>query len=267
MATQSTEQSQAANAGDLGAALEAISRLQNEVHWLRSKTDIADLIVSYARACDRGNDPVMLRPLFTDDATWECKGFGRYQGGEMVAAALKGIAGEKIWWSLHNMISPQIEILSPDTAKAFWYLWEAATIPNEHSGDPEAYWIGGTYDAAFRRVDGKWLISEMELKLNMASPASHAWVEKRFPDGTRKQPYFKILKAGNYYWCACGKSATQPFCDGSHNEAGRVKPQEFTVAEDGLQVLCGCRYSKTKPYCDGSHLNLKLKPSGAAGAG
>lgn len=242
---------------DLSAALKAIGHLEEEVRWLRSRAEIGDLIVSYARACDRGNDPVMLRPLFTDDAVWESMGFGRYEGGDQVAKALKGIAGEKIWWSLHNMISPQIEITSPDTAKAFWYLWEAATMPNEHSGSAEAYWIGGTYDAAFARVSGKWLFSHLELKLNMASPASEAWVAKRFPDGTSTQPYFKMLETGTYWWCACGKSKSQPFCDGSH-KGGRVEPMEFAVVDAGLRVLCGCRYSRNKPFCDGSHLNLKL---------
>lgn len=258
MADQSFELASEGSGGDLAALLDTIGALKSEVQWLRSKADIADLIVAYARACDRGNDPVRLRPLFTDDAIWESQGFGRYEGGDKVAAALKGIAGEKIWWSLHNMISPQIEIdPSGDTAKAFWYLWEAATLPNEHSGDPEAYWIGGTYNAAFRRVDGKWLFSWIELNLNMASPASHAWVDKRFPDGTSKQPYFETLKPGTYFWCACGKSKSQPFCDGSH-QGGRIQPREFTVEEEGLQVLCGCRYSRNKPFCDGSHLNLKL---------
>jgi CDGSH-type Zn-finger protein len=66
-----------------------------------------------------------------------------------------------------------------------------------------------------------------------------------------------LVEAGEHFWCACGKSKSQPFCDGSH-AGGKAAPLEFTVEETGTIALCGCRYSKTKPYCDGSHLNLKL---------
>ena len=246
----------------LEAAVKLISTLQRDVDRLRAKDDIRDLIVNYARACDRGNDPVLLEPLFAQDATWECPGFGKYRGANTVARALKAIAGKRIWWSLHNMISPQI-ILDQDgrAATLFWYLWEAATLPNEHTDEAEAYWIGGTYDAKAVKVGERWLFSEVLLKLSMASPASLGWVEKRFPAGSRSQPYFVHVGAGRHLWCACGKSKSQPFCDGSHKPS-QSQPVAFETQEEGRVVLCGCRYSKNKPFCDGSHLNINLEPAG-----
>jgi CDGSH-type Zn-finger protein len=237
---------------------EELRTLRGEFAELKAKSDIAELIVTYARACDVGNDPVRLRPLFTDDATWTCKGFGTFVGGDECALGLKAVAGEKIWWSLHYMISPLVTFdPSGEEATVFWYLWEAATLPNEHSGEAEAYWIGGTYDVRVRREGGRWLFSKVELKLNMATPAGENWVKKRFPDGTRQQPYFLELEAGQtYYWCKCGKASTQPLCDASHT-CGTSEPMAFSVEESGLQAVCGCRYSKTRPLCDGSHLNLK----------
>jgi len=235
-----------------------VALLTEEVDRLRANDALRDLIVSYARACDRGNDPVLLRPLFTDDATWECKGFGRHEGGDTVVKALHAIAGNSILWSLHNMISPQI-VLDADGqgATLFWYLWEAATLPHDKTDEPEAHWIGGTYDARARKVDGKWKFCAVELKLNLASPGTELWVKQRFPHGGKKKPYLEILEPGEYFYCSCGKSKTQPFCDGSH-AGGSAKPVPFTIDERQTVALCGCRKTKTKPFCDARHLGMKL---------
>ena len=87
--------------------------INEKLTHLQDVEEIERLIVSYARGCDRGNDPEIIGPLFTEDGTWECKGFGKYIGRDKLAKGLYGIAGKKIWWSLHYMISPLIDI---DTA-------------------------------------------------------------------------------------------------------------------------------------------------------
>ena len=222
---------------------------------------IEHVIVTYARGCDRGNDPEVLGPLFTEDGTWDCKGFGKYQGREKVARGLHGIAGEKIWWSLHYMISPLIDIdPAGDKATAFWYLWESATVPNSVTDEAEPHWIGGTYDTELVKQDGRWLFKSMELKLNMVSPYGAGWVKDRFLQGSDKAPYLMNLAPGKYYWCACGRSKSQPFCDGSHKETKRT-PIEFTLTKHQHVALCGCKGSRTKPHCDGSHLRINLPSS------
>lgn len=61
------------------------------------------------------------------------------------------------------------------------------------------------------------------------------------------------LEAGKpVWWCACGRSATQPFCDGSHKATG-FTPVEFTPTVSKTYVLCRCKRTKTQPLCDGSH--------------
>jgi len=63
------------------------------------------------------------------------------------------------------------------------------------------------------------------------------------------------LEAGTYYWCACGHSATQPFCDGSH--AGtEFSPVQFELGEPKKVAMCMCKLSGRKPFCDGSHTDL-----------
>jgi CDGSH-type Zn-finger protein len=59
----------------------------------------------------------------------------------------------------------------------------------------------------------------------------------------------------DYWWCTCGQSAGQPFCDGSHKGTG-FAPQRFTASETGDGWLCQCKHSANPPFCDGSHKSL-----------
>ena len=76
------------------------------------------------------------------------------------------------------------------------------------------------------------------------------------PVVTQKHPYVLELDAGSYWWCACGRSENQPFCDGSHQGTG-IEPREFTLSERQKVWLCGCRHTKTPPFCDGAHKALE----------
>lgn len=60
----------------------------------------------------------------------------------------------------------------------------------------------------------------------------------------------------SYYWCACGKSANQPFCDGSH-QGSSIAPKNFTPEKGGEVHLCMCKMTKNPPFCDGSHTGVK----------
>lgn len=240
------------------AIQETLNEINKKLGRLEDVEAIRNLITTYARACDQGNDAELLEPLFTEDATWECKGFGLFTGAKGVAKSLNAVAGKKIWWCLHYMIAPLIEVSDDgQTATGFWYLWEPATVPNSETDDAEPHWIGATYNSAMRKVDGKWYFSMIELIPNMISPFGDGWVKSKFLSGSRKAPYLFTLDEGKYHWCSCGRSKNQPFCDGSHKDTKRT-PIEFTQEERSYVALCGCKYSKTKPFCDGSHLHIKI---------
>ncbi len=76
------------------------------------------------------------------------------------------------------------------------------------------------------------------------------------PHIPQKSPYAVDVEAGkSYWWCACGQSKTQPFCDGSH-KGGPFSPVEYKAAQAGTVYFCGCKHSTHRPLCDGSHKSL-----------
>ncbi len=71
----------------------------------------------------------------------------------------------------------------------------------------------------------------------------------------QKSPYKVDLEAGDHYWCACGLSKKQPFCDGSHKSSA-FTPVKFTLDKAETKYLCGCKATSNQPFCDGTHNKL-----------
>jgi len=76
------------------------------------------------------------------------------------------------------------------------------------------------------------------------------------PVVAQKAPYPVAVEAGKtYWWCACGRSTTQPFCDGSHKGTG-LAPTQWKAEADKTMYFCGCKATAKAPFCDGSHQRL-----------
>jgi CDGSH-type Zn-finger protein len=76
------------------------------------------------------------------------------------------------------------------------------------------------------------------------------------PNIAQKGPFAVDVEAGkDYWWCACGKSASQPFCDGSHQGSGYA-PVKYTAEESETVYFCGCKHTASQPFCDGTHATL-----------
>jgi len=76
------------------------------------------------------------------------------------------------------------------------------------------------------------------------------------PEIGGRKPFMVHVEAGkSYWWCACGRSKSQPFCDGSHKTTP-FRPREFKPEKTEEAWFCACKRTKTPPLCDGSHKTL-----------
>ena len=73
--------------------------------------------------------------------------------------------------------------------------------------------------------------------------------------GGRKPIRVEVQAGESYWWCACGRSKSQPFCDGSHKST-EFSPVEHKPQASGLAVFCTCKRTGTRPMCDGSHKRI-----------
>ena len=76
------------------------------------------------------------------------------------------------------------------------------------------------------------------------------------PTVASKTPFRVEVEAGkSYFWCTCGLSSKQPFCDGSHKPTA-FTPMRWTAEESKPVFFCGCKHTGGQPFCDGSHKNV-----------
>jgi len=75
------------------------------------------------------------------------------------------------------------------------------------------------------------------------------------PIAAQKSPIVQKVEPGEYWWCACGRSKSQPFCDGSHKGTG-LGPKKVEITAAKTVAWCACKHSGNTPFCDGTHSTL-----------
>ncbi len=75
------------------------------------------------------------------------------------------------------------------------------------------------------------------------------------PKIAERFPFVQRVEPGTYWWCACGGSKKQPFCDGSHKGTG-FAPVKTEITEGKRVAWCGCKHTHSPPFCDGTHAKI-----------
>jgi len=158
---------------DLAARIQRLEDIE-AIKWM---------ITRYAQGADQNNNTDIMMPLFADAAVWDAgERFGRFEGKRAIHEFLKG-SGSFIGWTLHYMVSPAIKIADDGkTAQAFWYLWETANMPNAQTREPEATWIGGTYDTELAKENGEWKFKKVNLRIKLLTSYTEGWAKKQIQD-------------------------------------------------------------------------------------
>ena len=102
------------------------------------------------------------------------------------------------------------------------------------------------------RLDNAWeeMAHQHECQSRLETPPM---AEARI---AQTSPFIVDVEEGKtYWWCSCGQSARQPFCDGSH-KGGEFSPVPFKAERTGKAAFCGCKRTAGAPLCDGAHKGL-----------
>lgn len=152
--------------------------LEVRLAWVEARETIRDLVTQYAHGADRKNDPAMMGPLFHENATWAATGFDQLTGRDAITAGLAEIARTKIFWTLHYMVAPYVELDKEGrSARCRWYLWELASMRGDDANEEDT-WLGGFYDTTATLVDNNWRFSKVFLHLLLQGKAKPPWAQK-----------------------------------------------------------------------------------------
>lgn len=147
--------------------------MQERLQRLEDIELIRMLKMEYARATDRQDTEAIVR-LFHDTAVWDGgELYGRHEGRDAIRAYFTQI-WETLTFAMHFVTNGQIEVdNSGQEASGRWHLWAPSTV----SGG--AVWIAGSYDDEYRKVEGSWLFSKVQLTVEFHSSFDSGWVQAR----------------------------------------------------------------------------------------
>ena len=160
--------------GDGSASDSRLAQLEERVQALEDVNAIRNLKAQYAAYCDDNYNPDGIAALFTEDAVWESKSLGRFEGREAIREFFRG-ASQIFTFAIHYSLNGQIDVTG-DTARAQWYLFMPCTLGEGN----RAMWRAGIDTESYVRVHGAWKFQRKTSESLFHSPFEEGWAKTRF---------------------------------------------------------------------------------------
>jgi hypothetical protein len=153
--------------------------IETRLAKLEAVNAIKSLKIHYAMACDKDYDPILLAPMFAEDAVWDGgETFGRYDSRDKIATYFGGIS-DSIKWAMHYIVGGDITVHDDlVTAHGTWQLWCPVSILVD--GKPEAAVLAAIYEDEYVQQDGEWLFKVTKVNFTLEAKMSEGWGENQF---------------------------------------------------------------------------------------
>lgn len=162
--------------------IKKLQSLERRITLLEDIEAIKRLRWVYSRGCDDKNNLDILMPLFTEDATITLNPpfSGRYQGKEELAKMYRNNAEVNgVGWTVHYYLQPVIDVAEDGlSAGASWYLWEPAMMRLDNP-EQEAVIMAGLYKDEYKKIDGQWKISSIEINMSLLAKYKDGWEKQK----------------------------------------------------------------------------------------
>jgi len=149
-----------------------LEELEKRVQTLEDLEEIKRLKVRYAKYLDNNINVEKLGELFTDDAVWGSEAWGLFRGKEAIKKYFAGVP-KHMAFSCHRIVAPDITV-EGNKAHGTWYGMNTGILRNG-----KGFWSSCLYIDEYRKVDGKWLMSKVELSYFYRSPYEGGWAKER----------------------------------------------------------------------------------------
>jgi len=148
--------------------------IERRLQALEDAEAIRNLKARYAALCDDHYNADGIAALFTEDATWDSPGLGRFEGREAIRGFFRG-AADIFSFAIHYSLNGQIHV-DGDTARAQWYLFMPCTVADGN----RAMWRASIDHEQYARVNGVWMFRAKRSEPLMNTSFERGWASARF---------------------------------------------------------------------------------------